>query len=141
MAPSVEIVGVFSDVDEADPRSLDTDEYVVLVNVANEPVSLSGWSLTNLKTDGLHHFRYLFPRFLSSGESWVLEPGGMLLLYTGRGSNGATATPGEARQVHLYQHRTMAIWVEPGDQVCLIDRTGGLHASFGLPVAPRTSTS
>lgn len=138
MASRVEIAGVFSDVDESDTRSLDVDEYVVLVNMGEEPVPLAGLSLTNLKTDQLHHFRYLFPRFLSNGDSWTLEPGGVAIVYTGRGTNGATDSTGEARQYHFYQHRTGPIWVDPGDRVCLTDRTGRLLSALDLPVAPRT---
>lgn len=137
MAPRVEIAGVFSDVDACDPRSLDVDEYVVLVNTGDEPAAMSGWSLTNLKADQMHHFRYLFPRFLSNGDAWALEPGGMAILYTGRGTNGATATAGEASQYHFYQHRSGAIWVDPGDRVCLNDRAGKVVTAFDLPVAPK----
>ncbi len=139
MAPSVEIAGVFSDVNDADPRSLAVDEYVVVVNTGDEAVSLAGWSLTDLKADGVHHYRYLFPRFLSNGEHWMLAPGGMILLYTGRGRNGATGTAGEACHVHLYQHRTGAIWRDPGDRVCIVDRVGRIRAALELPVIPRTS--
>lgn len=138
MAPRVEIAGVFSDVDADDPRSLDVAEYVVLVNTGEEPVALASWSLTNLKADQVHHFRYLFPRFLSNGHSWSLDPGGMIIVYTGRGTNGSTATLGEAGQYHLYQHRPAPIWVDPGDRVCLSDRTGKIITAFNLPVAPRT---
>ncbi|MFZ5814965.1 MAG: lamin tail domain-containing protein [Bacillota bacterium] len=137
MSPRVEIAGVFSGVDESDPRSLSVDEFVVLVNTGAEPAQLAGWSLSKLKTDQRHHFRYIFPRFMSNGESWVLEPGGMVILYTGRGTNGATATEGEAHQYHLYQHRSAPIWVDPGDRVCLQDRTGRVMATLDLPVAPR----
>lgn len=137
MAPRVEIAGVFSDVDECDPQSLDVDEYIVLVNTGEEPVKLCGWSVTNFKADQLHHFRYLFPRFLSNGEPWGLEPGGMAIIYTGRGTNGATASASEAPQVHLYQHRSAPIWVDPGDRVCLNDRSGKVMAAFDLPVAPK----
>lgn len=138
MASRVEIVGVFSETGESDSGLRDLDEYVVLVNTGDAPVSISGWSLTNLKTDHLHHFRYLFPRFLSNGEFWALEPGGMVIVYTGRGRNGATATTGEARQYHLYQHRCEPIWVGSGERVCLSDRTGKIVSGFDLPVAPRT---
>jgi hypothetical protein len=137
MAPRVEIAGVFSDVEECDPRSLDVDEYVVLVNTGDEPVGMAGWSLTNLKADQMHHFRYLLPRFLSNGDSWSLEPGGMVIIYTGRGTNGATASTGEAPQYHFYQHRSTPVWVDPGDRVCLSDRAGQLVSACDLPVSPR----
>lgn len=137
MAPRVKIAGVFSDVERCDPRSLDANEYVVLVNTGEEPVSMSGWSMTNLKADQLHHFRYLFPRFLSDGKSWILEPGGMIIIYTGRGTNGATASAGEAPQYHLYQHRSEPIWVDAGDRVCLHDRAGKVVSAFALPLAPK----
>lgn len=137
MAPRVEIAGVFSDVDGSDARSLDVDEYVVLVNTGDEPAPLSGWSLTNLKADQVHHFRYLFPRFMSNGESWTLEPGGLVLVYTGRGTNGTTATNGEAGQYHLYQHRSASIWVDHGDRICLNNRAGKVMTALNVPVVPR----
>lgn len=137
MAPSVEIAGVFSDVDPGDPGSLDRDEYVVVVNTGEEHISLVGWSVTNLKADQVHHFRYLFPRLLANAQSWSLEPGGMAIVYTGRGGSGATGSTGEAPQYHLYQHRTESIWVDPGDRVCLSDRVGRVVSVFDLSVTPK----
>lgn len=139
MAPMVEVAGVFSDVAESDPRSLDRSEFVLLVNTGDEPADLAGWSLTNLKPDQQHHFRYLLPRFLSNGESWSLAPGGLAIIYTGRGTNGATNTAGEARQFHLYQHRSDPIWRDPGDRVCLSDRAGRVVAAWDLPLARKTA--
>ncbi|HYF79144.1 MAG TPA: lamin tail domain-containing protein [Symbiobacteriaceae bacterium] len=120
----------------ADPRSATLapeEEYVVLVNMGGEPVDLRGWSLTNRKQDQVDHFRYLFPRFLSNGDPWELTPGGLILLYTGRGTNGATATEGEAPQFRMFQHRAACIWGDPGDTACLYDKKGQLVASYELP--------
>lgn len=139
MAPMVEVAGVFSDVEESDPRALSRSEFVVLINTGDEPADLAGWSLTNLKPDRQHHFRYLLPRFLSNGEPWSLSPGGLAIIYTGRGTNGATCTAGEARQFHFYQHRSAPIWRDPGDRVCLSDRHGRLVATLDLPLVRKTA--
>ncbi|HWI64356.1 MAG TPA: lamin tail domain-containing protein [Symbiobacteriaceae bacterium] len=109
------------------------EEYVVLVNMGAAPVDMRGWSLTNRKQDQVDHYRYLFPRFLSNGDLWELEPGGLILLYTGRGTNGCTGTTGEAHQFHLYQHRADWVWAEPGDMACLYDRSGKLVSTYELP--------
>lgn len=109
------------------------EEYLVLVNMGEAPVDLRGWSVTNRKQDQVDHFRYLFPRFLANGDPWELEPGGLILLFTGRGTNGCTASSGEAHQFHLYQHRNTWVWAEPGDTACLYNRAGKLVSAYGIP--------
>jgi hypothetical protein len=133
MTPAIIIAGVYSSPGPEGVPPAELDEYVLLVNVGDEPANLRGWSLTNRKEDQVHHYRYLFPRFLSNGDPWELAPGGMILLYTGRGTNGCTATAGEAHQVHLYQHRGGRVWQDPGDTACLYDRAGALVSEFELP--------
>lgn len=139
MPPGVVIAGVFSCEEKEDQPPGVEDEYVVLVNTSDQLYDIRGWSLTNLKQDKVDHYRYLFPRFLSNGDPWVLEPGGMVLVYTGRGTNGCTATLGESHQYHLYQHRPLRIWTEPGDTACLYDRTGKLISCCSLRLARRTA--
>lgn len=139
MSSSVVIAGVYSQPGpDGEPPDADR-EYVVIVNLGDVSVDLRGWSLTNRKTDQVHHYRYLFPRFLSNGDPWELEPGGMLFLHTGRGTNGCTATAGEAHQVHLFQHRGIWVWGEPGDTACLHDRAGRLVSELELPAVRRTA--
>jgi len=137
MPSSVVVAGVFTDPELQNLPPGANDEYVVLVNTGDEPAALPGWSLTNLKADKAHHYRYLFPRFLSNGDPWELEPGGMILLYTGRGSNGCTASAGEARQYHFFQHRGTRVWVDDSDRVCLFDRSGTMVASHDVVAAER----
>jgi hypothetical protein len=142
MPPCIQIAGVYSHPNrDLGGPPLPDDEYAVLVNTGDLPVDMRGWSLTNRKRDQLQHYRYHFPRFLSGGDSWELEPGGMVLLYTGRGTNGATATTGEAHQYHLYQHRTTWIWQESGDIACLYSRTGELVAWHELAEVPKSASS
>jgi hypothetical protein len=133
MLPAVLLAGIYLGTDSDSLPDALSDEYVVLVNVGDKPVDMRGWSLTNRKQDQVHHYRYMFPRFLSNGDPWELEPGGLILLYTGRGTNGCTATPGEAHQYHFYQHRTTRVWAEPGDMACLYDRSGHLVSTFEIP--------
>lgn len=116
-----------------DQRPRPNDEFVVLVNDGEGPIGLTGCSLTNRKRDGVDHYRYIFPRFLSNGDPWEVEPGGLVFVYTGRGTNGATATTGEAHQIHLFQHRETTVWADPGDTACLYDRSGHLIATWELP--------
>lgn len=129
MAPHVVVAGIYTHCDLFGSFRVD-DEYVVLVNIGSAPANLARWSFANRKHDQVDHYRYLFPRFLSNGDSWLLEPGGMVLLFTGRGTNGATATCGEAPQVHLFQHRLEQIWGDPGDTACLYDHRGRLVAAY-----------
>jgi hypothetical protein len=133
MPPSILIAGVYTGPGPEGVAPTEWDEYVVLVNVGDGPADLRGWSLTDRKPDQVNHYRYMFPRFLSNGDPWELEPGGLVLLFTGRGTNGCTGSAGEARQYHLFQHRSRCIWQDPGDTVCLYDRTGVLVSAFELP--------
>lgn len=138
MASQVVIAGIYSPPADGIGTAAE-GEYVVLVNLGDAPADMRGWSLTNRKQDQTQHYRYLFPRFLSNGDPWELEPGGLILLFTGRGTNGCTATTGEAHQFHLYQHRSTRVWTEPGDTACLFDRSGTLIAEWALPEARRTA--
>jgi hypothetical protein len=136
MPPQVVIAGIYTSAGaNADPPGSE-DEFLVLVNVGDEPADLRGWSLTNRKQDQRHHYRYLLPRFLSGGDPWELEPGGLVFIHTGRGQSGATATPGEAHHYHFYQHRSVRVWADAGDTACLHDRTGQVVAWYSLPVRP-----
>jgi len=128
------IAGMYSRPGSVSPPVASDDEYVVIVNIGGVPIDLTRWSLTTRKRDGLDHFRYLFPRFLSNGDLWLLDPGGLVFVHTGRGSNGRTLTSGEANQIHLYQHRPSRIWDEAGDSACLFDRSGKFVAASALPV-------
>lgn len=128
------IAGMYSRPGPANTPVASDDEYVVLVNTGEAPIDLTRWSLTTRKRDGLDHFRYLFPRFLSNGDLWLLDPGGLVFIHTGRGSNGRTSTCGEANQIHLYQHRPACIWDEAEDSACLYNRAGNFVASSVLPV-------
>lgn len=139
MSPIVVIAGIYSQPTTDDSLLGPEHEYVVLINTGDEPVDMRGWSLTNLKPDRQDHCRYLFPRFLSNGDPWELDAGGMILLYSGRGTNGCTATPGEAHQYHFYQHRSISIWRETGELACLYDRAGNLVTWWELPGVRRTA--
>ncbi|HWI53637.1 MAG TPA: lamin tail domain-containing protein [Symbiobacteriaceae bacterium] len=133
MLPAIVVAGIYHHTGSVTAPLAPDEEYVVLVNMGDRPVDMRGWSLTNRKQDQVDHYRYLFPRFLSTGDLWELEPGGLVLLYTGRGTNGATATTGEAHQFHLFQHRTQCVWADPGDTACLYDRSGKLVSEYELP--------
>lgn len=116
-----------------------SDEFVVLVHPGVEPVTMAGWSLTNRKRDGVDHYRYIFPRFLSNGDLWQVNSGGVVLVYTGRGTNGRTASRGEAHQHQFFQHRAAWIWAEAGDTVCLYDRAGRLVSACAVPAGYPTA--
>lgn len=136
VAPNVVIAGVYSQPGlNGRPPAAD-DEYVVVMNLGHDPVDLRGWSLTTRKQDQVQHYRYLFPRFLSNGDPWELEPGGMVFVHTGRGTNGCTATTGESHQYHLFQHRGTPIWVEPGDVACLHEPGGSIRSALEVPGCP-----
>jgi hypothetical protein len=137
MPSVVTIAGIYSERRMEGPAPGAEDEYVVLVNTGDEPAEMQGWSLTNFKCDHMDHYRYLFPRFLSNGDAWALAPGGLILLYTGRGTNGCTASPGEAQQFHFFQHRSAWVWAEPGDTACLYDRDRHLVSVWELPESRR----
>ncbi len=130
------IAGIYSSPGLAVQSPGPDDEFVVLVHGGSEPADIAGWSLTNRKRDQVDHYRYLFPRFLSNGDPWICEPGGLVVVHTGRGRNSGTASRGESRQFHLFQHRTTRVWADPGDVACLYDRSGRLIAFWELPVVP-----
>lgn len=134
MSPSIVIAGIYSRSAEGRPPA-PGDEYVVLINTGDMPVSLAGWSLTNLKPDRIHHYRYHFPRWLSDGCDWQLAPGSMAIVYTGR---GCSCSVGED-QFHLYQQRDVQVWTEHGDLVCLQNPSGEVVSSFTVPGARQTA--
>lgn len=111
------------------------DEYVVLINTGDKAVSLVGWSLTNLKPDRIHHYRYHFPRGLADHCEWQLASGSMAIVHTGR---GCSYSMGEG-QYHLYQQRDVWVWADHGDIVCLHDRSGRVVSSLVVPGALQTA--
>ncbi|MEU0153506.1 glycerophosphodiester phosphodiesterase family protein [Micromonospora fulviviridis] len=57
-----------------------TGEHVVLRNVSDQPVDVSGWYLRNQASDRI-----------VVGDGYVIPPGGLLRVHTGRGTDDATA--------------------------------------------------
>jgi micrococcal nuclease len=84
-------------------------EYVVICNRGAAAVALSGWTLTD---DGAHHTYHFGPFTLSAGAS--------VTLYSGSGTNSATA---------LYWNSNGAIWNNGGDCAHLYSATGAAVTS------------
>ncbi|MFB6311662.1 MAG: lamin tail domain-containing protein [Salinirussus sp.] len=83
------------------------DEFIVFENTGEQPLELAGWTIS----DAAGH-TYVVP----SGVS--LDPGQMLTLYTGDGTDNATA---------LYWGSETAIWNNDGDTVFVSNSTGQLR--------------
>jgi competence protein ComEC len=79
-------------------------EYVTLEHTGASSLDLSGWTLA----DAAGH-SYTIP------EGTVLEPGDQLTIYTGSGTDSATA---------LYWGQSSPVWNNGGDTVILRDATG-----------------
>lgn len=125
--PSIVIAGVFSHrCGGCSPGP--NDEFVTILNVGAAPVSLVGWSLTNVKADQIHRYRYHFPRRLEEGRRWQLAPGELVIVHTGR---GISRRLGDG-QYHFYQQRQLWIWDEDGDTICLCNDAGGIVNSFRI---------
>lgn len=88
-------------------------EFVILCNRSGSTVDLGGWRLTD---EGANH-TYRFP-------SLVVAAGGRVTLYSGAGTNSATA---------LYWHADGAVWNNGGDCAYLYDPAGSLVSSACLP--------
>jgi hypothetical protein len=86
-------------------------EFVLIKNVANEAVSVTGWQL---KDQQGHSF--VFP------ELKLLE-GGFVKVYTKTGINSA---------LELYWNLPEAIW-HTGETATLVDSTGNITASYQVP--------
>ena len=88
-----------------DDRKCLNDEYVVIVNSGNRPVSLSGWVIK----DGSGKY-YVFPDV-------VLDPGEKIVLHTGFGRDNSTA---------LFWNSGRPIWNNDHDTAYLYDAKGSL---------------
>ncbi|MEW5937934.1 MAG: lamin tail domain-containing protein [Candidatus Thermoplasmatota archaeon] len=85
------------------------DEYLVITNEESTAVTLSGWVIKDLANHD-----YIFPAF-------TLDPGASVTLYTGSGTNTATA---------LYWGSGAPIWNNDHDTAYLMDHTGALVDTY-----------
>ncbi|MEF8868444.1 MAG: lamin tail domain-containing protein [Haloarculaceae archaeon] len=100
------VVEVHADAPGNDNENLG-GEYVVLENAGETPLELAGWTVS----DEAGH-RYTF-------GGVVLDPGGRVTLYTGSGTDTATA---------VYWGRSSAVWNNGGDVVTVRDADGDVVA-------------
>jgi competence protein ComEC len=86
------------------------DEYVKITNKGSSPVSLGGWKIED---DGSKH-TYTF-------QSYTLDSGATVTVYTGKGSNTAA---------ELYWQLGSSIWNNDGDMASLFDNNGQLVSTL-----------
>ncbi|WP_367176697.1 lamin tail domain-containing protein [Haloarcula rubripromontorii] len=96
------IAEIHSDAAGNDNENLN-DEYLTLTNTGDEPLDLSGWTVS----DAVGH-RYTF-------ASLTLVPNGSVTLYTGRGIDSGT---------ERYWGRNGAVWNNDGDTVSVRNASG-----------------
>jgi competence protein ComEC len=95
-----------------DHENLD-DEYVIFENAGDEPLDLSGWTVTD---DADHVYR--FP------DGTTLGPDERLTLYTGEGADG---------EGELYWGANAAVWNNDGDAIHVHDASGRLVLEVSYP--------
>lgn len=100
---AIRLVEVHEDAAGDDRQNLN-DEYVVLKNAGDEPLYLSGWTVS----DEANH-RYTFP------EGTTVAPGATLTLHTGSGEDTAT---------DVYWNSSGAVWNNDGDTVTIRTASG-----------------
>ncbi len=101
-ASGIVLATVNADADGPDGENLN-DEYVVLENVGDDPVSLSGWTIRD-EANHSHTF-----------EDLTLDPGDRVTLHTGTGTDTET---------DRYWGSSTPIWNNGGDTVTLVDDSG-----------------
>ena len=101
------ITTVHATLEKSSRRNLN-DEYIVLENKGGQPVTLTGWTLSDES-----HRRYLFPQF-------TLLAGSSVTLRTGLGKNTGT---------ELFWGSRTARWNDAGDTIFLRDADAKLVLS------------
>ncbi len=86
-------------------------EWVKIANSGPDPVTMTGWRLSD---EGNKHV-YRFPSF-------TISPGSSVTVYTGSGRNTAT---------DLYMGFSQAVWNNDGDTATLIDTAGNIISQRG----------
>jgi micrococcal nuclease len=107
-ATGVVVAELHPDAEGDDARNLD-DEYVVLQNAGDEPVDLSGWTVSDEVGQS-----YAFP------DGATLAPGATLTLYTGSGTDG---------DGDYHWGRGRPVWNNDGDTVIVRDADGRVVVS------------
>ncbi len=108
--PEVEIAEVHYDAcGKVDDRKCLNDEYMVIVNSGNSPVSLFGWAIKD--ESGKY---YVFPDV-------VFEPGEKIVLYTGYGRDNAT---------DLFWNSGRPVWNNDHDTAYLYNANGELVDTY-----------
>lgn len=116
------IVKIVSNPPGRDTRDRLNEEYVVIGNRGIASVYLSGWMLKDAKGH-----RYVFPRTLSNGEMWRLDPREIAVVHTGSGTDCYVApSSGRPGTFHFYWGSAWFIWNNEGDTAYLFDQAGNL---------------
>lgn len=109
------------------------EEWIRIANEGPHKWSLSGWLITDETDHQVHPHIYRLPDRLSDGQVWTLDPGEVLYLITGSGSDVFIANPTSGPpQFHFYWNRDAFVWNNAGDRVYLRHPDG----SFGTQPFP-----
>ena len=103
------VAAVHADAEGNDHDNLE-DEYVTFLNAGEEPVDLSGWTVSD---EAGHEYR--FP------DGFALSPGATVSLYTGAGADSAD---------ELYWGATDAVWNNAGDTVAVTNASGATVVEY-----------
>ncbi len=114
---NVEITQIYNNPSGRD--SLDK-EYIVIKNTTrDQKISMKGWIVSDMTPTGKDTHLFYFPEVVNSGF-WTLDPGEVIFLMTGSGTNKFLAGTQEyPPQFHFYMQRAAFVWNNPGDTAYL----------------------
>lgn len=118
----ISIIEIRSNPPGRDTTNRLNEEYVVIGNCGNTGVHMNGWTLADAKGH-----RYVFPRTLSNGQSWRLDPRELAVVHTGSGTDCyVPPSAGRPGTFHFYWGRSWWVWNNEGDKAALFDQAGNL---------------
>lgn len=111
------------------------EEWISIVNEGSTSWQIAGWEVTDQTATQQRPHIYRFPDRLGNGEGWRFDPGEVIFLFTGKGTDTFIATPsdGGKPQFHFHWGRDAFVWNNSGDRVYL-RRPNGEFATEPYPV-------
>ncbi len=121
---AVEITEIHNNPVGIDLPSKLNDEYIVIENKSSQRHIMANWIVSDRTQTGEEKHVFTFPSHIS-GVTWALDPGELIFLMTGKGTNTFVPRSGTHKpQFHFYMQREWFIWNNSGDTAYLRLPTG-----------------
>lgn len=132
MSIGVKITFINNNIKQTNKDIVLNNEWIRIENISNRRVNMFNWEVWRWKPGKKYYPVYRFPRRINN-FFWTLDPGEIIILFTGYGENTFIERYGEhTSEFHFYCGKNSFMWNDKGDMACLFD-TNSMVSTFAVP--------